>query len=161
LHALGTKGLIRRAERGSRQIDVVADESEAPAAVLHRLPQLGAIPAGSPQEMQGAAGNSTVFDEALLGFKPPDGCFLLRVRGESMQDAGILDGDMVVIEPVRSPRAGQIVAALIDGESTLKRLVVQSGNWFLKAENAAYPELYPSAELTVQGVVRLVVRNVQ
>ncbi len=161
LHALETKGIIRRAERGSRQIDIVADENAAPPPALHRLPMFGHIPAGVPVEFQaGAAEGSIVFDEAMLGFRPREGCFLLKVRGDSMQDAGILDGDLVVIEPAPSPRAGQIVAALIDGESTLKRLVLLRGQWYLKAENAAYPTLHPRAGLTIQGAVRMVVRSV-
>jgi SOS-response transcriptional repressor LexA len=51
------------------------------------------------------------------------------------------------------------VVALIDGESTLKRLVRYQGKWFLKAENPAYPELYPRADLVIQGVVRTVIRR--
>ncbi len=161
LRALEAKGIIRRAERGSRQIDLVADEVEAPPPVLHRLPLLGHIPAGMPQEFQGAElDGSAVFDEALLGFKPQPGCFLLRVRGDSMKDAGILNGDMVVIEPEPSPRAGQIVVALIDSESTLKRLVFVHEKWFLRAENDAFPQLYPREELVIQGAVRMVVRSV-
>ena len=76
-----------------------------------------------------------------------------------MKDAGILDGDLVVIEPTPSPRAGQIVVALIDGDSTLKRLVRVKGRWFLKAENPAYPELHPRADLVIQGAVRTVIRR--
>jgi SOS-response transcriptional repressor LexA len=76
-----------------------------------------------------------------------------------MRDAGILDGDMVVIEPAPNPRENQIVAALIDGECTLKRLVRVKGRWFLKAENAAYPELHPRADLVIQGAVRTVIRR--
>jgi repressor LexA len=76
-----------------------------------------------------------------------------------MKDAGVLNGDMVLIEPTPSPREGQMVAALIDGESTLKRLVRLKGRWFLKAENPAYSELYPRADLVIQGVVRSVIRR--
>jgi repressor LexA len=99
-------------------------------------------------------------DENTLGFRPKEGCFVLRVRGDSMRDAGILDGDLVVIEPTPSPRENQIVAALIDGENTLKRLVRLNGKWFLKAENSAYPEMHPRADLVIQGSVRTVVRRV-
>jgi repressor LexA len=66
---------------------------------------------------------------------------------------------MVVVEPTPAPAAGQIVAALIDGESTLKRLVRVKGRWFLKAENVEFPELHPRADLVIQGVVRTVVRR--
>ncbi len=157
LHALEAKGIIRRAERGSRQIDVA---QAAPPAALHALPMYGSIPAGPPQEVQtGEAESTPVFDETVLGFRPRQGCFVLKVRGDSMRDAGILNGDSVVIEPNPSPRAGQIVAALIDGECTLKRLVKLRNTWFLKAENPAYPELHPRADLVIQGVVRTVVRR--
>jgi len=160
LHALEAKGVIRRAERGSRQIDVVRESPMPPLDQLHALPVYGHIPAGTPQEFQATSAESTtVFDESTLGFKPKDGCFVLKVRGESMKDVGILNGDMVVVEPTHEPAAGQIVAALIDGESTLKRLVRVKGQWFLKAENTAFPELHPRADLVIQGVVRTVVRR--
>jgi repressor LexA len=154
---LEAKGMIRRAERGSRQIDLA---QAAPPATLHALPMFGSIPAGPPQHFQAGEAESTpVFDEEVLGFRPRQGCFVLKVRGDSMRDAGILNGDSVVIEPNPSPHAGQIVAALIDGECTLKRLVKVRDNWFLKAENPAYPELHPRADLVIQGVVRTVVRR--
>lgn len=159
LKALEAKGMIRRADRGSRQIDIPGAMAEA-AANLFTLPVFGAIPAGLPQETAAATAESTtVFDQAMLGFKPKEGCFVLKVRGDSMRDAGILNGDFVVVEPTPSPADGQIVAALIDGECTLKRLVRMKGNWFLKAENAAYPELHPRADLVIQGAVRTVVRK--
>lgn len=159
LHALEAKGVIRRAERGSRQIDIPG-HSPLPPAGLHSLPLYGSIPAGPPQQFQATEADSNpVFDEAVLGFRPKEGCFVLKVRGDSMKDAGILNGDSVVIEPNPSPRAGQIVAALIDGESTLKRLVRVRNTWFLKAENPAYPELHPRADLVIQGVVRTVIRR--
>jgi repressor LexA len=161
LHALEVKGAIRRADRGSRSIDVVG-ERRRPAfpPSLHSLPVFGSIPAGSPQQITAAAAESAaLLDESTLGFKPREGCFVLKVRGDSMKDAGILDGDMVVVEPTPAPRAGQVVAALIDGESTLKRLIKLRNRWFLKAENPAYPELHPREDLVIQGVVRTVVRK--
>jgi repressor LexA len=159
LAALEAKGVIRRAERGSRQVEVVA-ESRFAGAALYTVPVFGAIPAGPPERFDaGSAEGAAVLDETTLGFRPRPGSFALKVRGDSMKDAGILSGDMVVIEPTPTPRAGQIVAALIDGESTLKRLVRQKNGWFLKAENAAYPELYPRADLVIQGVVKTVVRK--
>lgn len=159
LHALEAKGVIRRADRGSRQIDVPSQPA-IPRANLHALPLYGSIPAGPPQQFQATEAEANpVFDEAMLGFRPKEGCFVLKVRGDSMKDAGIFNGDSVVIEPNPSPRAGQIVAALIDGESTLKRLVRVRNTWYLKAENPAYPELFPRADLVIQGVVRTVIRR--
>ncbi len=158
LHALEAKGAIRLSNRGSRRIDVPAETP--PAARMLSLPVFGAIPAGPPQAVPaGQAEGEAWLDEALLGFRPKPGAFVLRVRGDSMKDAGILEGDLVVVEPNPEPRAGQIVAALIDGESTLKRLVKVRGAWYLKAENPAYPELHPRADLVIQGVVRAVIRR--
>jgi repressor LexA len=160
LQALEAKGVIRRGERGSRQIDVVdpLEELRGPVAAI---PLFGSIPAGSPSSIAEQRPDGCVaVDEATLGFRPGEGCFALRVRGESMRDAGILDGDLVIADARQNPQNRQIVVALIDGESTLKRLVRMNGKHFLKAENPAYPELVPRADLQIQGVVRTVIRRV-
>jgi repressor LexA len=159
LRALQRKGFIRFGPRGSRRIDI-AGPLEPFRAPSFDLPLFGRVPAGPPETFVSATPEGCVtLDEATLGFRPKEGCFALRVRGDSMKDAGILDGDLVIVEPTPNPRAGQIVVALIDGESTLKRLVRVQGKWFLKAENPAYPELYPRADLVIQGVVRTVIRR--
>ena len=76
-----------------------------------------------------------------------------------MVDVGIFDGDTVVIEQ-SPPNDGDIVAALIDGETTLKRFINKPGRApYLKAENRNYPELHPISELIVQGIAKSVVRN--
>jgi len=75
-----------------------------------------------------------------------------------MINAGINDGDVAILEN-REPQAGAIVAALIDGETTLKRLVQQRGKYYLRAENPKYPDLMPMAELSVQGVLVATVRK--
>ena len=161
LQALEAKGMIRRGERGSRQIDLAGPMHELRLPVAD-LPLFGSIPAGSPQELAQQRPDACVsVDEKTLGFKPGTGSFALRVRGESMRDAGILDGDLVVAEPASNPRNNQIVVALIDGESTLKRLVRVKDSWFLRAENPDVPELIPRADLRIQGVVRTVIRQVQ
>ncbi|MBS1827631.1 MAG: repressor LexA [Acidobacteria bacterium] len=157
LQALESKGFIRRGERGSRQIDVVGRENTAQVA---ELPLYGQIAAGYPEAAETARPETFLgLDETTLGFRPKTGCFVLRVRGDSMKDAGIFEGDMVVIEPTPSPRENQIVAALIDGDCTLKRLVRVNGKYYLKAENAAYPSLHPRSDLVIQGVVRTVIRR--
>lgn len=157
LNALITKGMLRRSERGSRNIDPVGD---AAAAQVHALPVYGSIAAGMPEMISSEGPEGTLrVDELTLGFHPKPGCFALQVRGDSMKNAGIFSGDTVVVEPNASPRENQIVAALIDGESTLKRLVRVKGRFFLKAENPAYPELHPRADLVIQGVVRAVIRR--
>ncbi len=71
----------------------------------------------------------------------------------------ILDGDFVILEHGPEPRSGQIVAALIDGESTLKSYVVKGGKPYLRAENPKYPNLIPAQELMIQGVLKALIRK--
>ena len=155
LKALIRKGMLRRSERGSRRIDL------AEAQAVRSLPIFGSIAAGFPDFISTASPDGAIkIDELTLGFEPKPGTFALKVRGDSMRGAGIFDGDYVVIEPGGSTSEGQIVAALIDGECTLKRLVRVAGRWFLQAENPAFPELHPRSDLLIQGVMRTLVRRI-
>jgi repressor LexA len=70
-----------------------------------------------------------------------------------------VDGDTVVLEHGRVPRTGDVVAALIDNESTLKTFVMNRGRPFLRAENPRYPDLVPAGELVIQGVVVALIRR--
>ena len=75
-----------------------------------------------------------------------------------MIDAHICHGDTVILE-LKQPRKGDIVAALIDGETTLKRYIVEKGSAFLRAENPNYPDLIPARELIIQGVLIALLRR--
>jgi len=86
--------------------------------------------------------------------------FALKVRGDSMINAGIYQGDTIILE-FKEARNKDFVAALIDGETTLKRYVVRNGKPFLKAENPKYPDLIPAQELVIQGVVIAVYRSLK
>ena len=124
------------------------------------IPVMGSIAAGYPDHVESAGeiGQLQV-DMQTAGMHGRYRSFALQVRGESMIDAEIYDGDNVIVEP-REPRDGDIVAALIDGETTLKRYIHKpSEPPYLKAENSLYPELYPVNELSVQGVAKAVVRS--
>ena len=145
LNALVQKGVLKRANRGSRNMDPVDPPT---------MPLYGAIPAGFPERATAEAA-----ENSLPEFHTKPGTFALRVRGHSMIGAAIMDGDLVLVDPNMEPRPNQIVAALIDGESTLKRLVKVDGHYFLKAENPDFPELHARQELQIQGVVRAVIRS--
>lgn len=71
----------------------------------------------------------------------------------------ICDGDIALLEYGPEPRSGQIVAALIDGEVTLKTFVIKNGKPYLKAENPKYPDLVPSHDLVIQGLLKAIVRR--
>lgn len=87
--------------------------------------------------------------------KHPQATFLLRVRGESMKDAGIFDGDVVLVDKAIQPRSGQVVIAVVDGEFVCKTLWQRAGRMKLKAANATYPDISPKDGQTVEvwGVV--------
>ena len=120
--------------------------------MLAEIPLFGTIPAGLPVAAEQEPDSYISVDTATLGVRPNAKLFALRVRGDSMIDANIVDRDIVFLTP-REPRPQDIVAALIDGESTLKRYLVQRGKPFLRAENPRYPDLLPVNELFIQGVM--------
>ena len=155
LNALEKKGVISRLPGKARAL-ILEDG-------LHRepivdVPIYGMIPAGYGDDTTPEPEGTLSVDTRSLGVAPSAKTFALRVRGESMIDAHICDGDHVVLEQ-REPRNQDIVAALIDGETTLKRFVTEKRKPFLKAENPNYPDLVPAQELMVQGVMVGLVRS--
>jgi repressor LexA len=123
------------------------------------IPLLGSIPAGFSREREQQSDECIPVTIESIGFKPTRNTFALRVSGDSMILKHICDGDIAVLEHGPEPRSGQIVAALIDRKNTLKTFVVKNGKPFLKAENPKYPNLIPSEELVIQGVLRAVIRH--
>lgn len=155
LKSLARKGAIEKDDtpRGIKLLPRVAERLHNP---MVRIPVLGTIPAGRPVAETEHVEDWMFFEENR--FKKPEECFVLQVRGDSMRDAGILHGDNVIVHKDAVPRVGQIVAALVDGESTVKRFMRGKGRYYLKAENPEYPDIYPEEDLGVQGVVVGVVR---
>lgn len=121
---------------------------------------LGRIQAGQPVTETARPDRLDEFDMDSLRIPKSMRTFALKVRGDSMIGAGIHPGDVVILDFEREPKNGSIVAALIDGDSTLKRYVIQRGRPFLKAENPAYPSLIPAQELVVQGVLVALFRQI-
>ncbi len=154
--ALTEKGALRRLDGKARGL---LPASHPRRGSLIEIPLFGTIPAGLPIAAEQQEPDSYIsVDTATLGIRPETKVFALRVRGDSMIDASILDGDTVFVTP-REPRPLDIVAALIDGESTLKRYLVQRGRPFLRAENPRYPDLLPVQELIIQGVMIGLIRT--
>ena len=121
---------------------------------------LGSIQAGLPVAEASASDRLDEFDMDTLRIPKSLRTFALKVRGDSMINAGIHSGDVVILDFEKEPKNRDIVAALIDGDSTLKRYVVQSGRPFLKAENPAFPAFTPAHELVIQGVLVALYRQV-
>jgi repressor LexA len=164
LKALERKGYISRVPGQARtfRINIDLSDEARPAEALDVLdiPVYGSIAAGYPDGVESSGEIRRIqIDSATAGVRISRRCFALNVRGESMIDAGIEDGDTVIIEQC-PPRNRDIVAALIDGETTLKRFMNEPGSSaYLKAENPSYPDFFPVSELTIQGVARAIVRN--
>lgn len=121
------------------------------------LPLFGPISAGFAAPVEEQAEETISLDQYLI--RDRSSTFLLRVRGDSMIDAGIHEGDLVLVQRGAEPRVGEIVVGVLDGEFTLKRLKRENGKFFFQAENKAYSEMHPREELQVAGVVRGVIRK--
>jgi repressor LexA len=156
LRLLERKGAVRREAGKSRNIQLVGRHQPRPVL---RVPLIGAIAAGFPEIADEERESALEIDATSFGVSPRAKLFALRVRGDSMIDAFICDGDTVILEAGQDPADGDIVAALIDGESTLKRFLRKRGRPFLRAENRNYPDLIPARELTIQGVFRALIRT--
>ncbi|AHF93374.1 heme-binding protein [Opitutaceae bacterium TAV5] len=130
---------------------------------LFTVPVYGTIPAGMPAMQEQEAGENIRIDPALFGVGRPGSrkLWALRVSGDSMTGAHILDGDLAILER-REPRAGDIVAALVDETTTtLKRLVYRDGQAVLHPENKRYRDIVPENGLECQGVLVGVIRRTQ
>jgi SOS regulatory protein LexA len=128
-----------------------------PRAVTRPVKMLGFIAAGFPSPAEEEMADLMSLDEYLISNRPAT--YLLKVEGDSMIDAGILPGDLVLVERGLTPRNGDIVVARIDNEWTLKYLEKRGGAAHLRAANRKYPVIVPRQELTIAGVVIANVRK--
>jgi len=157
VNALTKVGHIEKDPKGRIKILERARERAEDVAAGLFLPLFGPISAGFAAPVEEQAEETVSLDHYLIRNK--SATFLLRVRGDSMIDAGIQEGDLVVVERGVEPRAGDIVVGVLDGEFTLKRLKREKGTYYLQAENARYPKMFAMNELQVAGVVRGVIRK--
>ncbi len=118
---------------------------------------LGVVEAGFPGTAEEDIHEMSL-DDFLI--QKREASYMLRVKGDSMIDAGIIEGDYVIVERGAQPKIGDIVIARIDGAFTMKYYRKDaSGNVYLEAANGAYPPLYPSQDLVIEAVVRANVRK--
>ena len=115
------------------------------------IPVLGTIKAGIPTDAEEQVIDEVTFDDYLVD--RPESSYLLKVSGDSMEDAGIQEGDIVVVDKKLKPKEGDIVVANIDNEFTLKYLQQEDGKMCLVPANAKYSKIYPKDSLTIEGVV--------
>jgi len=131
-----------------------------PTKKFFARPLLGSVRAGVPQPADQSEADVLTLDDYLID--EPNRTSLLKVRGDSMRDAGILDGDLVAVEHNAPAAAGDIVVAMVDNETTVKTLRRDpSGKFFLEAANPAYADIHPASSLEILGVVVSVARRVR
>ncbi len=129
-----------------------------PRSVMGEIRLLGLVEAGFPTAAEENELDTMSIDDYLI--QKRDATVMLRVKGDSMKDAGIVEGDMVIVERTQSPKVGQIVVADVDGSWTMKYLRKdKKGEYYLEAANDAYPDIHPEGELQIAAVVRGVVRK--
>ncbi len=153
LKVLEAKGLVRRDGRYSRAVHLLNRARETAAAMRWReVPIIGRIAAGLPLYAQPEWDGSLVVDAGLYRAAP---LFALRVKGDSMTAAAILNGDLVICEPRQYAADGEIVVALIGlEEATVKRFFHRRDHIELRPENPAYPPLrYGFEDVLIQGKV--------
>ncbi len=159
VRALRRKGYLVHHPRQARSHSVVQSVQQFVQRALISVPLYGTIPAGFADERVQESERTVSLDPQSLGLRAGSKLFALEVRGDSMIGRHILDGDLAIIDRARTPKQGDVVAALIDRESTLKTLEYENGRAYLRAENSHYPNLHPSHELLVQGVMVALVRK--
>ena len=149
LKRLRELGYLEKDDHKTRAITVRGGATMTP-----QVPILGKVTAGMP----------ILAVEEVEGYIPFEGAgrygehFALRISGESMIGAGIMDGDLIIVRRESTARSGQIVVALIEDEATCKRLLLQQGEVWLMPENPAYPPI-DGSECQILGVVAAVYRE--
>jgi repressor LexA len=154
LNQLERRGLIKRDASKSRTVQLVQEkELEDQRRNVVAVPIVGNVAAGLP-----ILAEENIEDHLMLS---PDiaqeGWFLLKVRGDSMINAAILDGDLVLVRPRQEANNGEIVVALVDDEATVKRFHREGSRVELIAENPAYAPIVPD-QLSIVGDVKGVIR---
>ncbi|MFM0201528.1 transcriptional repressor LexA [Paraburkholderia fungorum] len=160
LRALARKGVIELAAGASRGIRLLAGAEDSPyqftlphASIMQlSLPLIGRVAAGSPILAQEHISQHYACDPALFSSKPD---YLLKVRGLSMRDAGIFDGDLLAVQKKTEAKDGQIIIARLGDDVTVKRLKRRPNGIELIAENPDYDNIFVetgSAEFALEGI---------
>jgi len=156
--ALQKKGYISLVQKKSRSIKILIDERKKDAGIfMEKVPLLGTIAAGKPLLCEENLDGYVTLTEPFI--RPGKSYFALRVRGQSMVNAGILEGDLAIVEQGSEAADGQIVVAVIEDAITLKRYFKEPGRIRLQPENPAFNPIYCTSDLRVVGTLANLVRT--
>ena len=155
LKSLERRGLLKRDPTKPRALVPAASDDAEPAIPSVTLPVVGRVAAGVP-----ITASENLEDHFVLpaAWAPRRGGFVLRVKGDSMIDAAILDGDLIVVEQTPTADNGEIVVAMIDGEATVKRFYREANRVRLQPENPTMAPIYAD-DVTILGRVEAVIRK--
>lgn len=128
-----------------------------PERIFGEVALLGLVEAGFPSPAEEELADRVSLDDYLINRK--EATYMLRVKGDSMKDAGILEGDLVLVEKTETPRLGEIVIARVDGDWTIKYLRQGKEGFFLEPANQKYRPIFPTQELNIVAVVKAVIRR--
>ena len=157
IDALVAKGYLEK-DSSARALRIV-DSEYAPASQNEvNVPLIGRVAAGFPILAQENVERYIPIPRALI--KSEGRYFALKVRGDSMINAGIFEDDLVVVNSTNTAHNRDIVVALLHDEVTVKRLMLEKGKAYLKAENPQYDDIYPESEWSIQGKVVGLVREI-
>lgn len=166
LNQLEKKGYIMRDPTKPRAIMILRDSSggllsdepmdslhsDAPVDEIINLPLIGTVAAGSPILAEENLEDTISFP---MRFVRHDGAFMLKIKGESMIEAGILDGDYIIVAPQKTAINGDVVVAMIDGEATCKRYYRENGRIRLQPENSSMKPIYTTEASIIGKVISL------
>lgn len=154
------KKLLERLEAAGFVERTPDDDAWMPTARFFERPLADmAVRAGAPDMIEATQGDMFLIDQYLV--RQPSRTLMVPVKGDSMIDAGIHDGDLVVVERTKAAKSGDFVIAIVDNEFTLKELILEKGKFALKPHNPAYPIIRPQGQLEIFGVVTGLVRRYQ
>lgn len=128
-----------------------------PHKLYGEIPLLGTVEAGFPSPAEEELVDTMSFDDYLITNR--EATYILNVKGDSMIEAGICPGDMVIVERTNSPKDGDIVIAEVDGEWTMKYFRKKGSKVILEPANKKYKPIIPKEELKIEAVVKGVVRK--
>lgn len=160
LVGFGSKNAVFRLVRKLQDLKVVARDDTGrllPGSLVATVRVLGTVEAGFPSPAEEELADTLSLDEFLIDNR--QATFMLKVSGDSMKDAGILSGDMVLVDKSQTAKSGDVVIAEVDGEWTMKFIKKRGESVMLVPANPDYRPIKPKKELKIAGVVTAVIRK--
>jgi SOS regulatory protein LexA len=162
MHLVGFKSKNAVAKLVSKMIDEGLVSKDAagkliPSRMFDEIPVLGLVEAGFPTTAEEMSSDTMSIDDYLIEHK--ESTYILEVKGDSMIDAGIQEGDLVIVERRGQPKIGDIVIAEVDGGWTMKYFRKKGNQIYLEPANKNYKNIYPTEDLKVAAIVKGVIRK--